>query len=104
MHKTIVNCWIRTACYGLGATPGVVVFSQDNDYSPTTGEMHPSNGQRDHRDLIKVKCFKFQYSGHFANKSPTGAKIGETHENVVIKETSDDDMGTYVYLQDIHQC
>ena len=92
MHNTIVHWRHRAARYGLRASPGAVVFTQDNTYGLNSGKMHANNGQRYPRDLSKVKCFRCQEFGHFSNKCPNEAKIGETHANVGTKDMSGSDM------------
>ena len=46
MHNTIVHWRHRAARYGLRASPGAVVFTQDNTYGLNSGKMHANNGQR----------------------------------------------------------
>ena len=55
MHDTIVHWRNHAARYSLHALPGAVVFAQDNDDGPTSGEIHANDGQREPRYLSKVK-------------------------------------------------
>ena len=55
MQDTIVHWRNFAARYSLRAPPGAVIFAQDNNNNPASGEMHANDGQREPRDLSKVK-------------------------------------------------
>ena len=58
MHNTIVHWRNQAARYDLHVPPGTVVFAQDNCDGPTSGEMNDNGGQKEPRELSKVKGFK----------------------------------------------
>ena len=86
-HYTIVHWWNRTARYNLRAPPGAVIFVQDNDDNTSNGKTHTNDGHSDPRYLSKFKCFRCYKFGHFSNKYPNGANTGNTHANVVTKDS-----------------
>ena len=48
-----------------------------------------------------IKYFRCQEFGHFSNKCPNVAKVGETHTNVSTEETSHDNMDRLISTLEI---
>ena len=58
MHGIIVHWQNPFTRYGLRATTGTILLTQDNNDDPASGETHTKYVQRDTRDLSNVKWFK----------------------------------------------